>query len=132
MLPHRGTRSCTIDAHDMLISSWREKVTLQTSFFIFLCVNLNQISFFLIYRQTSTDDQLEHMNEAAVDLVSKLIEEPHQPPPPPPPPPIAQLQQQYHVPQAAPVSVPPSQNDPYGVDKWYYRDPQGEVQGNFL
>lgn len=71
------------------------------------------------------------MNETVVDLVSKLIEETHQAPPPPPPPPIGQHQQQYQQ-HATSVSVPPPQNVPYGGDKWFYRDPQGEVQGDFF
>jgi hypothetical protein len=56
-------------------------------------------------RQKSEDD-LEHMQEVADDLVAKLMDEE----------------------EGQEKLVTSLQQSP-GAEKWYYRDPQGEVQG---
>ncbi|XP_049843481.1 GRB10-interacting GYF protein 2 isoform X3 [Schistocerca gregaria] len=54
------------------------------------------------------DEEMERMREVADDLVAKLMEdEDHR------------------------TGVPPPTSVPPGSDKWYYRDPQGDVQGPF-
>lgn len=58
-------------------------------------------------RQKSEDD-MEHMQEVADDLVAKLMDD-----------------------EEAQEKLITSLQQTYSAEKWYYRDPQGEVQGGF-